>query len=61
MKKIGQSSRRGFIGGAIAAPAAIAATSLLPAAARPVAAAASSPSGYRLTEHVRRYYETLKR
>ena len=61
MKKVEHPARRGFIGGAIAAPAALAAATMLPAAARRTAAPAPAPSGYRVTEHVERYYETLKR
>jgi hypothetical protein len=53
-------SRRRFIAGAAAAPAALAGAALLPRPA-PVAAKAEAPaSGYRLTEHVKRYYDTTR-
>ncbi len=59
-------SRRNLVAGAGAAGAAAAAVALLPLqqAAAPVAAAAgvadTAAEGYRLTEHVQRYYQTAR-
>jgi hypothetical protein len=59
-------SRRGFMWGAAAVGAAAAAVTTLPKTQAPETAAAQDPQpnppanggGYRVTEHVRRYYKT---
>jgi hypothetical protein len=61
MSTTSKPSRRRFIAGAAAAPAALAGVALLPKAGAPIAAKAAEPaSGYRLTEHVQRYYDTTR-
>jgi len=56
--------RQLVVGAGVAAGAAIAASALRQHAEAPVAVAkaepASASSGYRLTDHVRRYYETTR-
>ena len=62
MKPQPRAGRRGFITAAATAPAALAAAAALPLRAPVTSAAATvAASGYRLTEHVARYYQTLKR
>jgi len=56
-------SRRGFLAGAATAGAAAASAAALPGArpAQPEAAPAPAPTrggGYRLSEHIKRYYKT---
>lgn len=69
MKQSSTSSRRGFLRGAsvagaagvavaVAPRAAVAAGAAQAAAASPADAGDSAAKGYRLTEHVRRYYRT---
>ncbi|RPE72966.1 secreted protein [Tibeticola sediminis] len=60
-------SRRRLFGGAATAGAVAAAATLLPSvrevapeAAHPVPDDARRPSGYSLSEHVRRYYQTAR-
>lgn len=59
-------SRRTVFAGAGAAGAAVAAAAVLPGIVQPTAPAAAAvattptSSGYQLTEHVKRYYQTAK-
>lgn len=60
-------SRRHWVAGASTVGALAAAAAVLPRAVKPqgeavqkVAAATETTSGYRLTEHIKRYYQTTK-
>lgn len=60
-------SRRHWVAGASTVGALAAAAAVLPRAAKPqgealqkVASATDTSAGYRLTEHIKRYYQTAK-
>jgi hypothetical protein len=63
MKTAKPSNRRNFLlaaGLGAAGAAAVAATGAKPQARAKIAAAEAQPSGYRVTEHIQKYYDTTK-